>query len=896
MNRLLVVTLAAVVAIELLGYTATANAAKDPVITSISPSSVIAGGPGFTLTVNGSGFNGNSYVLWNGAQRPTVTINNSQLQAFISNADIATAGTVQVTVVDPKPFPQQSNPTSLTINSVPLTITTASLPTAAVQRPYSAAVTNSGGVAPYTWKIASGQLPPGLALDSTSGAISGTPGQSGKYAFTAQVSDSSSTPQTASQTLAVNVIATSLLIGTTTLPSGTLQVPYSSILTATGGTTPYSWSVVSGALPPGLVLNASTGTIAGTPSASGQYSFTVQVTDSGAQPQSATKAFSISIAALAPAPLQITTTSLPGGGVGVNYSATLVAANGVPPYTWSITGGQLPPGLALQASPGQISGNPTQAGTFGFLVQVKDSSGQATSTNLSVVIALLPAPTVGSVSPNSGPAAGGTSVTISGTNFQAGASVLFGGVAALSAAVTNATQIQAITPAHAAGTVDVTVRNPDGQSSTLSSSFVYNNPAPIVSSVSPNTGPAAGGTSVSITGTNFLAGALVLFGAAPASAVTVSSATQIQAVTPASAAGTVDVIVQNSDGQTAKLTGGFTYTAPAPVGSPTITGVSPNSGAPGTQVTINGTNFGSGATVAFGGTNSTSTAFVSATQLSASVPPIAAGVVDVKVTNSSGSSATLPGGFTVTKAQSLLTGMTPSNFTVPSGWTLVLTQDFESGSIGPNEYIVGGATITSVNPHSGTKSLANRVTFDSGGVQWGILQGVIGTSRHIYLSYWRYFDSNACGGVEIYFDNVYTNSRSGIFNVMDTDNYTGTTCSNNLTTAFYSSSSSPSLDPNFDHNGGPYNLSSAQGKWEQVEFEFQGNVSSSTDSIVRLYINGVKIYEELNTNVNGSISAVGMAVEAGPLFTYIALDGVTRIAPPNGAFNVYIDDIILLKQ
>src|SRR5712692_9952830 len=563
MNRLLVVTLAAVVAIEILGCTAPVNAAKGPVITSISPSSIIAGGPGFTLTVNGSNFNGNSYVLWNGAQRPTVTINSTQLQALISSADTASAGTVQITVVDPKPFPHQSNPTSLTINSVSLTITTASLPTATVQQPYSAGISNSGGAAPYTWKIASGNLPPGLALDSTSGAINGAPGQAGKYAFTAQVSDSSSTPQTASQTLAVNVIATSLLIGTTTLPRGTVQVPYISTLTATGGTAPYSWSVVSGALPPGLVLNASTGTIAGTPSASGQYSFTVQVKDSAAQPQSATnafsisiaapapapsslqittsslpggqvqmsysatlagtggtppyswsvvagslppglvlnastgtiagtpsasgqysftvqvkdsaaqpqsatKAFSISIAAPAPAPLQITTTSLLGGAVGVNYSATLVAANGVPPYTWSITGGQLPPGLTLQASTGQISGNPTQAGAFGFLVQAKDSSGQTASGNFSVNIAPASAPTITSVSPNSGNS--GTSVTITGTGFTSGAVVSFGLTNAATTLISS-TQLTAVVPSIAVGTYSVTVQEGSMPSATLPQAF-----------------------------------------------------------------------------------------------------------------------------------------------------------------------------------------------------------------------------------------------------------------------------------------------------------------------------------------------------------------------------------------------------------------------------------------
>jgi len=86
----------------------------------------------------------------------------------------------------------------------------------------------------------------------------------------------------------------------------------------------------------------------------GQYSFTVQVTDSGAQPQSARKAFTLSIAAPRPPPLQIATTSLPGGAVGVSYSATLAAASGVPAYTWSNIGGQLPPGFTPANATGTV--------------------------------------------------------------------------------------------------------------------------------------------------------------------------------------------------------------------------------------------------------------------------------------------------------------------------------------------------------------------------------------------------------------------------------------------------------------------------------------------------------------------------------------------------------------
>ena len=149
--------------------------------------------------------------------------------------------------------------------------------------------------------------------------------------------------------------------------------------------------------------------------------------------------------------LQITTSALPSGAVGVGYSAVFAAANGVPPYTWAIASGQLPPGLNLQASSGQIAGTPSQSGTFSFSVQVTDSSSQSTSTGLSANIAPPSSPVIASVSPNAGPTAGGTSIMITGSNFQAGATVSFGGTAASSSTVNSSTQIQAVTPVHLAG-------------------------------------------------------------------------------------------------------------------------------------------------------------------------------------------------------------------------------------------------------------------------------------------------------------------------------------------------------------------------------------------------------------------------------------------------------------
>src|ERR1700733_4819969 len=134
-----------------------------------------------------------------------------------------------------------------------------------------------------------------------------------------------------------------LTVSTPSLPNGTVGAAYSAAVAATGGTAPYTYNATS--LPGGLSISASTGMITGTPAQSsvGTASATIKVTDSS-QPssQSASSSLSISITA---ATLAVTTTSLPGGTVATPYPSTsLQAAGGVPPYSWSLQSGNLPPG------------------------------------------------------------------------------------------------------------------------------------------------------------------------------------------------------------------------------------------------------------------------------------------------------------------------------------------------------------------------------------------------------------------------------------------------------------------------------------------------------------------------------------------------------------------------
>jgi len=181
-------------------------------------------------------------------------------------------------------------------------------------------------------------------------------------------------------------VAPALTISTTSLAEGTQGMAYSGIVSAAGGTGPYSWIVSSGSLPAGLSLGSSTPnsvTVSGTPTGQGTSNFTMKVTDAAGL--SATQMLSITIG---PPPLAITTTTLAGGTVGTAYSQTLQATGGLQPYTWAVTVGSLPAGLTLNTSTGVISGTPTATGTSNFTVQVTDSeAAAATATaNLSITV------------------------------------------------------------------------------------------------------------------------------------------------------------------------------------------------------------------------------------------------------------------------------------------------------------------------------------------------------------------------------------------------------------------------------------------------------------------------------------------------------------------------------
>lgn len=219
---------------------------------------------------------------------------------------------------------------------------------------------------------------------------------------------------------------------------------------------------------------------------------------------------------------------------------------------------------------GTILSGQSQATISGVTYSVTESGVSLTATDISAVPTLIasnsstfavdePGPSITSIVPDSGTVAGGTTVTISGNNFQTGATVTFDGLAA-TVSSTSLTEIIVITPAHPSGpgAVNVVVTNPDTQSDTAIGGYTYLGPGPTISDVDPALGSIAGGTAVTITGTNFEAGATVTFDGNPATNVTLVSSTSITADTPAGS-GIVDVVVTNPDTQSATLVNGYTY-------------------------------------------------------------------------------------------------------------------------------------------------------------------------------------------------------------------------------------------------------------------------------------------------------------------------------------------------
>jgi hypothetical protein len=293
------------------------------------------------------------------------------------------------------------------------------------------------------------------------------------------------------------------------------------------------------------------------------------------------------------------------------------------------------------------------------------------------------AATLTSLDPTTGPQAGGTVVTLTGSGFTGATGVTFGGTPGTVFTVVNDTTITVISPAGAAGTVDVVVVDDAGNSDPLD--FEYLADGATADSLTPPSGSEAGGTVVTITGSGFLGATGVTFDGLDGTAFTVVDDTTITVTTPARAAGPVDVIVEDPSGNSDALE--YEYLADAALAA----SLAPSSGseAGGTLVTITGSGFLGATGVTFDGIAGTPFTVVSDTTITAVAPAHAAGLVPVVVTDDAGDSDPLE--FEYTSDASVVTALDPDTGSEAGGTVVTITG---TGFLGATGVTFGGAAGT----------------------------------------------------------------------------------------------------------------------------------------------------------------------------------------------------------
>ncbi len=358
-------------------FTVTVGAASSLIVTPANLPTPAVGVP-YTQTLSTSGGVAPYTYSSSGTPPPGITVSSGGVVSGTSTGSGPYTFTVGVTDSTPGTPLTVNKSYSVTIPGPTLVVSPASPAAGAQGIPYSQQFTTSGGTAPYTYAYESGTLPPGLSISAT-GLLSGTPTTLGSFTFTIKSQDST-TISTGGVWLKLHTVtvvinaAPTIVVSPTALPGGAaVGSAYSTTITASGGTSPYTFAVSAGTLPAGLTLSPGGG-LSGTPTAGGTFNFTVRATDaSGAPgPFSGTQAYTLSVAAPT---ITLPATALANGTMGATYSATLnPASGGTSPYTYAVTGGALPPGLALSPSTGTLSGTPSAAGNFNFSVTATDSS------------------------------------------------------------------------------------------------------------------------------------------------------------------------------------------------------------------------------------------------------------------------------------------------------------------------------------------------------------------------------------------------------------------------------------------------------------------------------------------------------------------------------------------
>ncbi len=605
-------------------YTYTAAAA--PTVTSLGTSSGTTAG-GTSVTINGSGFTGAGGVYFGGVVATSFTVNSDS--SITAIAPSQAAGTVDVTVATPTGTSATSSADQFTYsNAAAPSVTGLSLTSGSTGG--GTVVTIDGSGFTGATGVNFGSVAASFEVESDGTIVATAPPQaSGTIDVTVTTPSGTSATSEADQftyTAAAAPTVTGIADSSGSVSGGTQVTVLGSGFTGAsavnfGGTDASDFTVLSDNA---ILVTAPAGT-------AGTVDITV-TTPSGTSSTSSADQFTYTAAATPTVTGLSTTSGSTGGG-----TAVIVTGTGFTNAT-EVTFGGVPADTVVVNSDIQLTvlAPPDTAGTVD--VQVTTAAGtSATSSADQYTYAAAAAPSVTQVSLATGPTAGGNPVTIDGSGFTGATSVLFGNVAATNFVVNSDGSIFAWAPAAAAGTVDITVTTPSGTSTTTSADHYTFVAPPVVSGVSPNSGPTTGGTSVTISGSGFTGATSVMFGSVAATSFTVNSDGSITAVAPAGTQGTVNITVTTAYG-TSTITSADQYTYEA---IPVVTGVSPSSGptSGGTAVTISGSGFTGATEVWFGSVAASSFTVNSDGSITAYSPAEEMGMVNIRVETPDGTSA-----------------------------------------------------------------------------------------------------------------------------------------------------------------------------------------------------------------------------------------------------------------
>ncbi|MCW2065754.1 UNVERIFIED_ORG: uncharacterized protein YhjY with autotransporter beta-barrel domain [Stenotrophomonas maltophilia] len=356
------------------GVRSFSGSAANPTLTIApsSPSAALNLPYSVTFTASG-GVPGYTFAYENGTLPPGLSLSGATLSGTPTTQGSYTFG---IRVADSSTgtgsYAEVKSVTLQVVAPPTIVINPATIPGATVAVAYSQTLSASGGTAQYGFAITAGTLPAGLSLNTTTGALTGTPTAAGTFNFTVTATDANSFTGSRAYTLAVAPPV--ILIAPSALTGGTVGAAYSESIIASGGIATYSYAITAGALPAGLTLS-STGSLSGTPTAGGTFNFTVTATSSSTgvgAPHTGSRAYSTTFL---PATVLLPATTLANGTQNAAYSTTLnPASGGTSPYSYAVTAGALPAGITLNTATGALTGTPTASGTFNFAVTATDSS------------------------------------------------------------------------------------------------------------------------------------------------------------------------------------------------------------------------------------------------------------------------------------------------------------------------------------------------------------------------------------------------------------------------------------------------------------------------------------------------------------------------------------------